>query len=547
MMFRGLRSLLLLAAGAAWAQTDPVIEIHGAVTEIGLGLGLAGADVTIYEFAGPDRERKVYSTLVTDPHGEFRFHPERYGDYWVEVRKDAYFATIPISGVSGLVSSKPPSAETGTLVTVNATHPSQEVRFALMRPGDLTGTVIDENDKPVPSLLVEVTMTGMPALSKASARTGPDGVFAIKMLMPGEYVVKVSSTSSSGFKPWPKFTEDDLKVVDESLQTVYWPDAPEERSSTPVRVSPGASSSLGTIRMRKTLSYRARVSMAGCKPDDLPHLIVASPGDGLGHAGDAIPALFAFSPAVSSCEDVLVTGLKSGSYNFRLLSARGWAAAPVEVANKNLEVSLTLSAGVDISGRIVAGEGVTLPALDKIRITLNPAESGGAFAQASFPDAKGAFLARNVMGPSHRVSVSGLGDRYYVKEVRLDGRAAPDGVVTLYQGSQVEVVLDDQPASLTGSVAEADKPFSQPLVFVAKWPSLEATHPPVTGDNDGKFQIAGLEPGEYRVLAVQSTPLPDGQQIKSQMLGRLWSSAEKVTVERGGSRNVTLKLSDPLR
>ena len=151
------------------------------------------------------------------------------------------------------------------------------------------------------------------------------------------------------------------------------------------------------------------------------------------------------------------------------------------------------------------------------------------------------------MGPSHRVSVSGLGNKYYVKEVRLDGRSVSDGVLRLYQGSQLEVVIDDQTAAITGSVTDGDKPFSQPLVFVAKWPLLESTSHPVTGDNDGKFQIIGLEPGEYRVLAVQSTPLPDGQQIGSTMLTRLWSIAEKVTVERGGSQSVTLKLSDPLR
>ncbi len=110
--------------------------------------------------------------------------------------------------------------------------------------------------------------------------------------------------------------------------------------------------------MRKTPSYRARVSMRGCKPDDLPHLVVTSPTDGLRtHAGEAVPALLAFSPQVSPCEDVLVTGLKPGSYTFRLLSARGWAAAPVEVASKNLEVSLAPSVGVDITGRIVAGGG----------------------------------------------------------------------------------------------------------------------------------------------------------------------------------------------
>ncbi len=549
MTLRGLFLLFALAVGRAWAQSDPVIEIHGVVTEIGLGLGLEGAEVTAYEFAGPEREKKVFDTTVTDSHGEFRFHPVRFGDYWIEVRKQAYFATIPMNGVTSLITAKPPTAETGTLVTVSAAHPSLEVRFALMRPGELTGTVIDESDKPLPGMLVEVTMAGLPTLAKATARTGPDGAFAIKMLMPGEYILKVS-----GPKSWitllPKFTEDDVKIMDESLETVYWPGVPEARSATPVRVSPGAPTSLGTIHIRQTPSYRARVSMKGCKPDDLPNFTIATPNEGtlvVQNGSGPLPVLLRPSSSVSSCDDVLVTGLKPGSYSFNLTSMRGWAATPVEVANKNLEVALTLLPRMDISGRIVAGEGVTLPALDKIRITLDPAETGAAGAKVSPPDAKGAFLARNVMGPSHRVGVNGLPDNYYVKEIRLDGRVAPDGVMHLYQGSQLEIVLDDQPAAITGAVTDGGKPFSQPLVFIAKWPSLDEIGRPVTGNNDGQFHIAGLAPGEYRVLAVQSAPLPDGQQISSQMLSRLWSSAEKVTLERGGSQNVALKLSDPLR
>src|ERR1035438_3787198 len=136
MNLRGLILLVALAAGQAGAQNDPIIEIHGLVTEIGLGIGLAGAEVTVYEFAGPDRTKTLYATAPTDPHGEFRFHPERYGDYWVEVTKQAYIASISMEGTASL---KPPAAETGTLITVSSAHPSQEVRFALMRPGELTG------------------------------------------------------------------------------------------------------------------------------------------------------------------------------------------------------------------------------------------------------------------------------------------------------------------------------------------------------------------------------------------------------------------------
>jgi Carboxypeptidase regulatory-like domain len=433
------------------------------------------------------------------------------------------------------------------LVTVSATHPSVEVRFALMRPGELTGTVMDENDKPLAGMLVEITMAGLASLAKATSRTGSDGAFAIRTLMPGEYIIKVSAPKS-----WitllPKFTEDDVKIVDESLETLYWPGVSEVRSATPVRVSPGAPTSLGTIHLRQTPSYRARVSMKGCEPDDLPNFGIVPPNEGtlvVQNGSGPLPILPMSFSSVSSCDDVLVTGLKPGPYSFHLTSMRGWAAVPIEVANKNLEIALPLLPRMDISGRIVAGEGVTLPALDKIQITLLPTETG-AGAKAA-PNSKGAFLAAKLMGPSHRVSVNGLGDKYYVKEIRLDGHTVPDGVVHLYQGSQLEIVLDDQPAAITGSVTDGERPFSQPLVYVAKWPSLEVTLRPVTGDNDGQFHITGLEPGEYRVLAVRSAALPDGQQIGSQMLSNIWSDAEKVILERGGSQTVSLKLSDPLR
>lgn len=109
-------------------------------------------------------------------------------------------------------------------MTVSAAHPSQEVRFALMRPGEITGSVIDEDDKPVAGLLVEITMAASPALARATAATNQSGSFTAKMLMPGEYLVKVSRRLNR-FAPPSKFSEDDLKVVDESLQTVYEPDS----------------------------------------------------------------------------------------------------------------------------------------------------------------------------------------------------------------------------------------------------------------------------------------------------------------------------------
>jgi hypothetical protein len=150
-------------------------------------------------------------------------------------------------------------------------------------------------------------------------------------------------------------------------------------------------------------------------------------------------------------------------------------------------------------------------------------------------------------GAINWIGLTGLGGKYYVKEFRVDGRVVPDGDIPLRQGSQLEIVIDDKPATIIGTVTEGGKPFGQPLVFVAKWPTLELSEFSTTGDNDGRFQLTGFAPGEYRVLAVQSTSQPDGQQISPLMLGKFWSSAEKVTLERGESHSVALKLSEPMR
>ena len=61
-------ALFALAAGLARTQSNPAIEIRGVVTEVGVSLGLPGAEVTLYEFVrDEDRYRVVFATAVTDP------------------------------------------------------------------------------------------------------------------------------------------------------------------------------------------------------------------------------------------------------------------------------------------------------------------------------------------------------------------------------------------------------------------------------------------------------------------------------------------------
>ncbi len=549
------RALVLCACTgvSAWAQNgietgagtqSTPIQIHGTVTEIGLG-GLAAAQVAVYEFAGPEREKRVLTTNVTGRDGRFKVDLARFGDYWVEVKKDAYFASIPIEG-PGSVSQKPPATETGTLVTVSAAHPSADVRFSLMRPGGLNGTVLDEADKPLAYTLVELWMAGASALSHSTAQTDTNGVFHTRTLMPGEYIVQISPRADVFLTPFKKFSDEEMAVVDEGLEGVYWPNARDEASATPARISPGSEASLGVVHIRKTPSYRAHVSFGGCRPENLPTLSVINRGNPTSPL-DLAHFLLPLARKLESCEDVIVLALKPGSYTFSLSAKGEFASAPVDIGNKNGEVKLTLAPTAEISGSFVVNDDVKMPDLSKVAVELQPAESGAAPVSVSPPDAKGVFGAKGVSNLAYRVVCYGLSDQFYVKEVRVDGQAAPDSIVHLYSGSQLELVLDNHPATLTGSVTDRGEAFSQPLIYLVKWPSqVQVKARPVTGDNSGQFQIGGLEPGEYRVLAVPSTPLPDGEQIGLPMLSRLWSTAESVVIERGDTKTTALTLVNPL-
>jgi len=310
MSLRGLVLLFAFAAELASAQSTPSIEIRGTVTEVGSPLPLAGAEVTLYEFVrDADRFRTVFATAATDARGEFHFHPVRFGDYYLEAKKQSYVATMALDGQ---YSNNPLPEITGAGVHVSAEHPSQDVRLTLMRPGYITGSVIDENGKPVARALVQMELAAMPALSYMTVPTEADGSFTSKKLIPGDYVVNISGGSGVASLTY-KFSDDDAKVVDQGLESLYWPGVPDKASATPVRVSPGTSASLGTVRLRKTSSSRVRVSIDGCQSGDRMTFTVGSRSgtDVIVQNGDAT-TYSGFSPTTSlmSCEDFLLRGLK---------------------------------------------------------------------------------------------------------------------------------------------------------------------------------------------------------------------------------------------
>ena len=532
-MWRGL-AISVLAAAALFAQGS--YEITGVVLDSVTGQGIAGVTVflqsTVFETAASPG---VYQDAVTDGAGKFRFSIAREGLYQLNVPR--------AQGYQG----------GNAFARISAGGAATQVRLILERTTEAKGIVIDaETREPVVGLGVFLVplqyRAGRLTASFAGFRinTDAEGRFRELALNGGRYaahiVPRLWTTSS---RHMTAFTEDELQKVDEDYEETYWPGGGGLNATLPQPVAPGVPTDFGTLRARKTTYYRARVRVApgSCKVSDTFSMALLRVSDGNRDS----------SSGLACGREVLLRGLAGGtSYSLSVTSAAQsgdqlrYATVSFTVTNANLDLTVTPAPGVDLEGRIVLAEGArSWP--PKMRVAL---QSGRDFSLLSLPrsgavDAEGRFRFVNVPPGEHMVTVTDLGSAHVLQGVRLAGtRVAVDAPFRIdWQGKgPLEIVVDDQPGVITGTVTDGSLTASQPTVFVFPWP-LSSSRAVVVGDAQGKFESPHLRAGEYRVLAI---PAGSGERIEEPgVLDRLLSRAEKLTLMRGGSINVALALLHP--
>jgi hypothetical protein len=218
----------------------------------------------------------------------------------------------------------------------------------------------------------------------------------------------------------------------------------------------------------------------------------------------------------------------------------------VVLSDKNGEVSLRLEPEAQIIGRIVAFEESSLPPFDKLQVFAQ-SEGRSTAARPVTPDAEGKFVLANLAFPQHTIIVQGLSPQYYVKEIHVNGEALRDDTVTLSaELNRAEIVIDDKPGTIVGTVTDRDQPVGGARVrLFRKAPQSVLPVSALTADSQGKFEIKGLAPGEYRILAQPKATAtqPAGAPTDVTYV----EAGQPIAVERGGTSNVTLLLTNPIR
>ena len=554
-------SLLCAAPQDPGAKKPETPQIRGTVIEYGTSRGIDEVDVTLERLAdegprilSPAIPKNIISLTKTDTSGAFVFEIEKSGDYRVTIYKEGY--SLPGAFTQGF--------STNATVTLDKTHPRREVRFQLARPGEISGRVVDDDtQEPVVGLRVIVLqyrysrgrLTPFPG---GSATTDAEGWFMARDLAPGEYLASLAPRMQPGvaLKAMPElqkygedllmqeFSEDDLKKVNRDYEQTYWPGGAGLSTAFPVTVGSGGSVDMGQLTVKKVPVYRVRVSLL-CTQGAVANVDLRGPR--LGTTIGSVPC----------GKDVLMRGFVPGSYRLEVAVGgrdrgdREKGSLPFDVVDKNIDVSVPVTRGVDIDGKIILAEGASKPDLAKIQLRLSPIGWAGFLGDEQNPiDAQGRFRIVNTAIRDQQLYLSGLPAPHYLKEVRYNGHRISDNVVPMDANApshSLEIVLGDKPATVMGAVTDRDKPVSQAHVVLVRWPP-NALDPflsvsTMAGNENGKFTYSGLVPGDYRILAV--SPDAKGKLDEPNVLERLLAGAEKITLTELAVRQLNLTPANP--
>ena len=208
-------------------------------------------------------------------------------------------------------------------------------------------------------------------------------------------------------------------------------------------------------------------------------------------------------------------------------------------------INLAVSAGTDIKGQIVTedGKSPTNFRMANVTVRLSPTEEdvpvGNAQAQVQ---ADGTFSLTGVPAMSYKLSLTGVTGGYAISgrfgtvEVLNDAMQVDPGQT----GSTLSIVLGFQPGTLSGSVTDSkSQPFQAATsVLVPNARNRTDLYRNATSDQNGKFNLTNVAPGEYKLFAWES--IPSGAYYDAAYIRPFEDKGKPVTIGKSTSLPVEL-------
>jgi hypothetical protein len=305
------------------------------------------------------------------------------------------------------------------------------------------------------------------------------------------------------------------------------------------------------ITLRKGRVYRVEGKIAGATPAQFRNLrLTLTPRK----RDEAVMFFGSAGGRVKPDGSFEITNVQPGSYHLVALlrtDGRPYPAGrvPVDVIDSTVRgLLLRLIEPLEITGAVRV-EGQEKVTLDGTRISLRPAEGISFGVRSVSVNADGTFKMAKVPPDKYYLYLYRFPEGTYVRSVRMGNQEVLEKGLDLSQGvsgAAIEVILSTKAATVEGLVREDDEPAPGSWVMLIPDPTRPEQRylsKSATADQNGRFSIKGVAPGDYKLYAWQE---PQYEVVREpEAVKPFEHKAVKITVRENSREQAELTVLKP--
>jgi protocatechuate 3,4-dioxygenase beta subunit len=451
-------------------------------------------------------------TITTDSQGHFVANGLAPGSYELSAVKNGFARQVYGERAPGRL---------GTVVTVSAEQVLKDVVFRLVAAGAVSGHVTDTSGGPVTGILVQLLRSTYDAKGRrtfqpvSSARTNERGEYRMYLITPGRFFVSAAPVATSD----PSMMA--LNQVDEpGLVLTYYPGSSDPSVASSIEIEPGSETGPIDFRLMPQPLFRIRGQVHDGRTGHLPEPVQLE----IESRNPGSPGVPRRGPSISENGTFEIRDVAPGAYWIKaqlipnandfqrsigeLLRNMAVAQVSVDVSNSDVEnVVVTFSPGFSLQGRVEidsSGNGASRET-SPLMVYLEPQESTPVPTLPQTVKADGTFTIDNVFAGDYWVQTEGGPSNSYIKSVHLGRTDVLNGLTLSGPVSEsLELILGTTSGEIDGTVLDSDRhPVrgAQVVLIPNRERSRSDLYRTATTDQNGRFTIRTIVPGEYKVFA----------------------------------------------
>jgi protocatechuate 3,4-dioxygenase beta subunit len=528
---------------AAADQPPGTATLRGHVFAADTGQPLRKAQVRMMQQmeaqAGPMMMPRESRLATTDAQGAYEFKEVRAGRYTINANKGSYVS---------LSYGQTRPTEPGKPIQVLDNQTIERVDFSLPHGAIISGRILDEYGEPLSDVMVAPQrfqyIQGQRRLTVAgrSAFSNDLGEFRIFGVPPGQYYLQATwrnvspigfgnSENRNGYAP------------------LFFPGTLEIAQAQRLTIGVGTEVSDVMMTMKPIKAVTVTGTIVDSRGQPMNGMLLVSQPDGLGFMTMGAPvrpdgtfALNGLAPG-----DYVITAQQMGNPQESEV-----ASTKITVAGEDISgVQLVAAKPISTRGRVIVDPGAASSLPPRLMLQASSPQMMpmmGPRAPAAVQDDM-TFELKTPPGV-YRLNLVPGGMGWTIRSVRLNATDVTDGGFEVKAGEDVsglEVELTNKLTTIAGLVTNARgetvKDYTT-IVFAqdsARWTSNTRYQSMGRPDQDGRFKIGGLPPGEYYIIALDH--LDTGEASDPEFLERIRTKASRLSLNEGETKTVDLKIN----